>query len=870
MTDATEGSGRNLHMPAFVGRQSALEALDAALARAKRFRAPQFVTVLAPLGMGKTRFLGHWSAGLHDVTVVRATATCLPGSAEAEPFSLLASLLRSRFNLAETHDPAVALSMFRQQLQDVFGDRRVAEVAALMGRHLGFELPESPLGHALSCRPEQEIDLARAVLCRFLEEDARRKPVVLIVDDLHLADERSLTLLERLAAELGEAPLMLVAGARPELMARRPQWGRGEGSHARVELPPLSPGELDNFVRSILQAEALAPGLADRAAVESAGNPFLLEQLLQVYQQHGILVAETGSAWWFDVDRAGAETLELGPEAAAQARVSALSAAERDLLTRAAAFGSLFWTGGVVAMGRLGGEPLDATTVFAPDPSIDEIRRILEDLADRDYLVKLPASTINGETEWSFGQDSERALIINAIDPELMRRRHRFAAQWIEGRSGAQQIRPEWHEILGTLYEEGGDPRRAGLNLIAAGNEAQKRLRHDRARAFYLRGLRLLDVDDSIAKIDAYHKLGDVTARLGRMREALAHFGEMLKISWRLDLPAKGGAAHARIGRLHRELGDYKRSLQHFDLAHLLFELAGDRPGIAATLDDLGRVQFLRGDSEGSMSFHRAALTMREELKDQRGLALTLSWMGLVQSQAGDLAGALQHFSRALDIRRQRRDAHGVVASLLDLGTLERESGRAERAQKLLEEARTLARDMGERLYECLLAVQVGDCFLLRRRPAEAEQEFRAAKALALKFGARRLLAEADRGIAESRLAVGDALAAREHAHLGLTQAEAIGAPLVAGAALRVLASAVAAGAPGDSDRGGAREMFDRAVELLGSTGAELELGRTLSAYADFEERTGRDTAAIDLRSQARGIWDRAHAPAGPPAQLDS
>jgi hypothetical protein len=52
--------------------------------------------------------------------------------------------------------------------------------------------------------------------------------------------------------------------------------------------------------------------------------------------------------------------------------------------------------------------------------------------------------------------------------------------------------------------------------------------------------------------------------------------------------------------------------------------------------------------------------------------------------------------------------------------------------------------------------------------------------------------------------------------------------------------------------------MFDRAVELLGGAGAELELGRTFSAYAEFEERTGRSTAAWELRTQAHDIHERA------------
>src|SRR5204863_3558968 len=113
-------------------------------------------------------------------------------------------------------------------------------------------------------------EVARAVLCRFLEQDGRARPLLLVIDDLHLADEASLDLLGRLPAELGEAQIAVVLAARPELLVRRPEWGRGEGSQARLELPPLAPLELELFIRSALgaEADALAPGLAERAAIE--------------------------------------------------------------------------------------------------------------------------------------------------------------------------------------------------------------------------------------------------------------------------------------------------------------------------------------------------------------------------------------------------------------------------------------------------------------------------------------------------------------------------------------------------------------------------------------------------------------------------
>ncbi len=162
-----------LREAAFVGRRRELELLDAALARAARFKAPQLVTVLGPLGIGKSRLLRQWLA-----TKATAGLRVLTGAADEDAgpdkaaYGLLAALLRDRFGLTGALPIEQAVAQFRAELQRVFGDRRVAEVAALLGGFLGFEMPESPLSRALAGKPEQGADLARAVLCRFLEQDA--------------------------------------------------------------------------------------------------------------------------------------------------------------------------------------------------------------------------------------------------------------------------------------------------------------------------------------------------------------------------------------------------------------------------------------------------------------------------------------------------------------------------------------------------------------------------------------------------------------------------------------------------------------------------------------------------------------------------
>jgi tetratricopeptide (TPR) repeat protein len=855
-----EGKKREFRVPGFVGRAEERRALDAALGRAIRFDAPQFVTVIGENGLGKTRLFQEWVKHVDQAAEFRVFLASgkPPADGQAAPFMMLAALLRKRFGITAEMDDVTAQATFRAELQVVFGDRRVSEVAGLLGQFLGFEMPESPLAQSLAMRPERQLDMARAVLGRFLEEDARKHPLALVVDDIHEADDASLDVLQCLSAELGEAAIVVVVAARPELFVRRPEWMKQEGSHARVDVKPLAPLEMDVFIKCALGAQELAPGLAERAAIESGGNPFLLEQLLGVYHEHGILVAATASSWLFDTERADQEPLALGPEAAAQARVATLSSAERELLGRAVAMGPVFWAGGVVALGRIGADPWDPTIVFGPDPSIEQTKRLVVSLQERGFVHPAPDKILDcGDNAWALVEPAVRAIIEAAVEPRTLAERRRFAAQWIEARLGASPS-SEQHEYVAVLYAEGGDDRRAALAYLAAGDLASRRRRYERARALYLQGVRLLAADDALLKIDACHKLGDAAARLGRSRESLAHFGEMLRVAWRLDLPAKGGAAHSRIGRIHRSLGDYRLALQHLDMAHLLFDLAGDRPGVAASLDDIGRVNYLIGRPDEAIRCHQAALAIREELHDQRGKALTLSWLGLVEAHIGELGRAQQSFQEALLISRTTRDPHGVVFSLLDLGSLAREAGHPGLAHNLLEQARAVAREMGECLNECHVALQIGECHLALGQVEQAEAELKAARDVARKFGARRLCAEADRGLAEICLARKDHVGAREHASRAAAEGEKLGAGPLVGAALRVLATALSRGAPGESERGGAREVFDRAVEVLGESRAELELGRAFSAYAEYEERTGRAATADDLRERALAIRRRA------------
>ncbi len=234
MTERVAFALRGLDQGPFAGRAVELAQLDGALERAARSRVPQRVTVCGAAGIGKSRLCHAWCDRLRrggngaGAAIIRVGAPARDGGGT---FDAVAALVRQRFGLQDAAADAgqVAIQL-RDNVQRVFGDRRVVEMSSLLGSLIGLEVPESPLTGVLARRAPRQDDLAIAVLARVLERDAAAAPLVVVLEDLDRADDRSLDRLQALAAELAEGALLMAATARPELLVRRPSWG-GEGNH---------------------------------------------------------------------------------------------------------------------------------------------------------------------------------------------------------------------------------------------------------------------------------------------------------------------------------------------------------------------------------------------------------------------------------------------------------------------------------------------------------------------------------------------------------------------------------------------------------------------------------------------------------------
>ncbi|HUJ58996.1 MAG TPA: tetratricopeptide repeat protein, partial [Kofleriaceae bacterium] len=647
--------------------------------------------------------------------------------------------------------------------------------------------------------------------------------------------------------------------ARPEMLVRSAGWGEGAVDHTRIDLRNLDPDDAGQMFRNLLPFVKDIPEDTAQAAVEmTGGNPAFLEQLVRLFLDNGTIDA-SGAVWRLDPDKAAETELPISIEEAIEARIAALEPEERDLLEKAAVFGNVFWVSAVIALTRLE-QPPPASRPSSLDLEWgqgEDVRRRVSDLisvlADRDYLLPLDAddSSIPGDIEVVFKHNLERELIARSTEPGRLARYYLTAAQWLEAK--LLSLRDEQLEFLATLYERGGDSRRAARCYLQGGDRARARYSPDEARTLYEKGLAMLGEADAPARMDALHNLGDVLEQSGRTDDAAQCFVEMLHLAWRYDNLNKAGAAYSRLARGQRRIGKYDLAMDHLRRAHELFERSRDDRGIASTLDDMGRVNWLRGAFSQALDFHRQALTIRRALGDRRSIALSLANIGRVHHDSGNFKAAIAQFREALDLRRDIGDLVGIVQSLCDLGGVHAEDGSHEAALELLGEARGLAQEIGDKLALADVLSRAGEVKGAMGRGGEAVKDLSDAKQLASSLGDRVALAVTHQRLAQVQLQLGNLEAADVEAHAAVAVSESVGLRVHIGCGYRVKAEVSAA--LGHMQQ--AEDDFRRAIDILAAVKHEVELARAYRGLAAVKERAGQLGEAQKLRGRAVDIFNR-------------
>jgi class 3 adenylate cyclase/tetratricopeptide (TPR) repeat protein len=472
---------------AFVGRDRELGLVRNAFDSVVGERRPRLVTVMGEAGIGKTRLMREvWERlGREAPDALRRTGRC-PSYGHARTYRPVAEILQEHFGIFDAPD----------RIASLLGGRSILALA------LGVDV--APELHPIVAR-----DRLHDAWVELVGELASERPLVLLVEDLHWAEDPLLELLERVLLDV-DGPVLLLGTARPEFVDRRATWGRSRAPSDWIWLEPLESQDVDRFVETLTTSD-VSPHV--REVLDLAeGNPLFLEELLATLIERGELSKADG------VDAAIPDSLR----ALIASRIDLLAPPEKSALQAAAVIGRAFWPSGV-------------REIVAETPDF----HVLE---QRDFVRSRSGSSLEGEREFVFKHALTREVAYGSLTRHERAHLHADFAAWLERRGGGREedaaalamhyagaVRPEDVDIAW------GDERdrherlcaRAVTWLRRAAELEAGRYEVDEALALLKRAVELesddrrkIEIHRQLAEVHALHF--DTESSRGALEEALA------------------------------------------------------------------------------------------------------------------------------------------------------------------------------------------------------------------------------------------------------------------------------------------------------------------------------------------------------------
>jgi class 3 adenylate cyclase/tetratricopeptide (TPR) repeat protein len=622
-----------------VGRDEELAVLKQTLHRVQQEGRPALVTVLGNAGVGKSRLT--WEllryVEAHPEFVYWRKGRCLAYGNVS--YSALAEAVKAQCEVLEDDPPEVVGDKADRAVEELFGDLKIApQIRALVGAPVERTYAREDLFEAWR---------------RFLERMAARYPLVLVLEDIHWADEGLLDFVDHLA-DWAQGPILVVTMARPELLESRPSWGGGKRNYSAIYLDPLSSDECEAMIDDLLPA-ALPKDVKGLIAERSEGNPLYTEEIVRMFIDRGVLRTTADAKWELALPVDDVE-IPRSIQGLIAARLDSLPSEEKSILQDAAVVGRTFWLG---AVARLAGV----------DPGLS--REVIGRLRVKEIVIPREPPTFSGEVEMAFRHVLIRDVSYESLPKATRAAKHVEAARWAEERAGGRA--EEIAELL------------ASHHLTAVG---------------YLEQLGGDDTARTEREREAYrwaYAAGERTLRLGQPQEAARWYRSALDLAARLDVGSdeladlwlRYGNALFGVGSIAELTGAYEESLRHAIAA-------GDTAAAGRAEVRLVFPAFTSGDDAAAQGHAERALEFLEPMGESAELADAFHALGWFHWRRGRLEAAEGPLRRAEDIARRvgAREVLGQVTSTL--GVLVVNAGHGDEGLALIEEGFEIAKEVGD------------------------------------------------------------------------------------------------------------------------------------------------------------------------------
>lgn len=677
---------------------------------------------LAEGGRGGVVFI-EGEAGIGKSRLARELFNCI----EAGSLTLTARCYRMEQGLPF----APLIEALRRALPAIESDRLrkvprvwLAEVLCLLPE-LGETLPE--VSPNLSLPPEQERARLFEGLNRFIFALSQDNPLLLLIDDLHWADDSTLQYLHYLARHISRERVLLLCAYRAEevdeaLRALISQLGH-EGSIAKLALGSLAKREVRELIAGMLKVERGIDELVSIIYEETEGNPFFAVEMVKALIGGGGLYLDERGRWQVAIgdieDYIPADVQEL-----IRSGLRRVSSRGRQVLDLAAVIGR-----------ESDLNTLELSSGWREDGLLEALDELL-----RAHLL------VEEDGRFSFAHELVWQVVYKALSTARRRSLHLRAGEALE-----MVHKEQTYEVAAELahhFCQAEQWQRALDYLIAAGERAKEAYANREALKFFREAERLAEAMESKgyeqsrlwekrfdllamrcsiyttiydileakshltkdveAMVDLAGRLGDrlrlaqarktraeIWFALGRHQEALEETRQALEIMRELRERRGEGEALTNLGAFHVQSGECMRGLEYFRQASQLYEEIGDRTEQAHSLRRIGILYDILAQYIQAKEYYERAYSIYEEIGDIEGQGAVLNNLGLLQHVAGDYIAAMKSYEQALQQSRESGDLKLQGTVLINMGALHNDLKQYRRGLERLEGALKIAKEPG-------------------------------------------------------------------------------------------------------------------------------------------------------------------------------
>jgi len=759
------------------------------------------ISVIAEAGLGKSRLLYEFQNWIetrpepYQLFQGRATPQM-----QRQPYGLLRDIMAWRLQIQDTDPMEVAKNKLERFIVPLFiGDEGAEGATAhahLLGQMIGLDFSASKHVAGIAEDPRQirtrGFRTAALAFDRVSVLDAA--PVLLILEDLHWADDASLNFLEYLVRTSSSVPMLILSSSRPTLFERRDAMPLSAGT--RIQLAPLDAAMSDELASELLQRLPRVPTALRTLLTKGAeGNPFYMEESVKMLIDSCALV--TGpEGWRVDAEKVMATEIPGTLTGILQARLDLLPRDERHALQVCAVVGLTFW---------------DKATAFV-EPGAE---RKLPVLAKRELISpkeRADGSLIEDDAlEYVFGHHLLHQVTYETVIKSRRQKAHARAAEWFATMTGARAN--DFIGIAAEHFEKAGELRRACEYFALAAEHAARTFANEMSLEFIERGLKLASASDHKMRwrlLASRERTLDLQGRRVEQRadvESLTYLAEILG-----DDELRGEAAYRRADIAMRT-GDYATSeteackavsiatrtgadvlLLHAQtrlataLANQGRPLEGEQIAQVGRnraralglkrlevflVNALGICSELTGDTGRQLDYLLQGLALGREIDDRRIEAVLYANAGLIFLRLGGDAQARQHLEDALRRNRELgiREMEGHV--LCSMAELLLRQGDGSGAHAAAEAALAIAIEVRSRLYETSALAAVANSDLLLGQRDQAAENFQRMEILAREIAYPAAILDALEGQTRLALAYGSTEEAVDALNRLLAYAEA-------------------------------------------------------------------------------------------------